>query len=336
MEKAKANLRVQQWVLTTAILLFAIKLVSYFLTHSVAVLTDALDSTVNVIAGIIGVYSLSLSAKPRDQNHPYGHGKAEFLSAAIEGILIILAGLVIIYQAVYNLFHKNVLEKLNYGILLSIGSAVINFVVGRIAIRQGKKNKSLALEASGYHLQTDTFSTIVVIFGLIAIALTGISEIDSLVAIIMSAIIMVVGYRIARKSIAGIMDEADEKILGRMVELLHLHPHENWIDIHNLRVIKFGSILHVDCHLTVPWYLDVHQAHREIDQLTALIRDEFGQTMEFYVHADGCMDFSCAICSKGDCPVRKHGFEKKISWNLENLISNRKHSLNEQKQHADP
>jgi cation diffusion facilitator family transporter len=314
-------------VVIVAIVLFALKIVAYFLTKSVAVLTDALESTVNVIAGLIGFYSLQIAAKPRDNDHPYGHGKAEFLSAGIEGTLIIIAGLVIVYQAVYNLYNPGKLEKLDYGIYLVALSAIINFGMGFIAVRMGKKNKSMTLEASGRHLQSDTYSTTAVIAGLILIYFTKIQEIDSIVAIVMSVIIVFMGYRIARKSIAGIMDEADEKILTDLVGFLNKHRQPNWIDIHNLRVIKFGSILHVDCHLTVPWYLNVLEAHNEIEMLIELIRNQFGASMEFFVHADGCADFSCPICTKTDCPVRRHPFERNIEWTLENIQSDNRHSL---------
>ena len=317
----------QRWIAMTACFLFLLKIVAWYLTKSVAVLTDALESIVNIIAAFIGIYSLHISAKPRDENHPYGHGKAEFLSAAIEGILIMIAGIFIIYESIRHLLFPLPLQQLDYGIILVALSAIINFGVGYIAIKRGVKNKSVALEASGRHLQSDTYSTIAIIIGLILIYFTGAQQIDSIVAIIISFIIIFVGYRITRKSIAGIMDEADKKILGRLVELLNQYRNQNWIDIHNLRVIKFGSVLHVDCHLTVPWYLNVRESHIEIEELTQFIENEFGESMEFFVHADDCVESSCPICLKDDCRVRQHPFTKKIEWTLENIIPNQKHQL---------
>ncbi|MBS1599312.1 MAG: cation transporter [Bacteroidetes bacterium] len=317
----------QRWIVITACVLFLLKIVAWYLTKSVAILTDALESIVNIIASFIGIYSLYISAKPRDENHPYGHGKAEFLSAAIEGILIMLAGVFIIYESVIHLVYPHPLKKLDFGIILVAISAVINFILGYIAIKRGIKNKSAVLEASGHHLQSDTYSTIAIIVGLILIYYTGFHQLDSIVAIILSFIIIFVGYRITRKSIAGIMDEADKKILGRLVELLNQYRTQNWIDIHNLRVIKFGSVLHVDCHLTVPWYLNVRESNMEIENLTQYIENEFGETMEFFVHADDCVEFSCPICLKEDCSVRLHPFKKRIEWTLENIIPNNKHQL---------
>jgi divalent metal cation (Fe/Co/Zn/Cd) transporter len=144
----------------------------------------------------------------------------------------------------------------------------------------------------------------------------------------MSVVIMVIGYRIARKSVAGIMDEADEKILGKVIALLNNSRIPNWIDIHNLRVIKFGNVLHVDCHMTVPWYLNVREAHEEIDRLRKLIQSEFGSVMEFFVHSDGCIPNCCPVCIKSDCKVREHPFIKKIEWEMQNAIPNKKHDVN--------
>jgi cation diffusion facilitator family transporter len=326
-DKSKENLRLQSWILFVAVVLFSIKIIAWYLTRSVAILTDALESIVNVIAGLVGLYSLSIAYKPRDSNHPYGHGKAEFLSAAIEGTLIMLAGVFIIYEAVNQLIHPRELHQLNYGILLVGISAVINYVVGYLAVKKGKANGSDALEASGHHLQSDTYSTLAIIAGLILIYITGIHQMDSIVAIIVSIVIMVIGYRIARKSVAGIMDEADEKILVRVIDLLNNSRLPNWIDIHNLRVIKFGNTLHIDCHMTIPWYLNVRQAHAEVDSLRILIENEFGSAMEFFVHADDCLGSCCPICIKTDCKVREHPFVKRIPWDMKNVVPNKKHEL---------
>jgi divalent metal cation (Fe/Co/Zn/Cd) transporter len=150
---------------------------------------------------------------------------------------------------------------------------------------------------------------------------------DSAVSIILAFVIIYTGYRILRVSIAGIMDETDEKLLGKMVRYLDLHRNKNWIDVHNLRVIKYGGLLHVDCHLTVPWYLNVLEAHREIDAFSQLIRKEFGESLELFVHSDACLDFSCSICCKKDCAVRQHPFERRIEWTLKNIQPNTKHRV---------
>ncbi|MFT3827002.1 MAG: cation diffusion facilitator family transporter [Chitinophagaceae bacterium] len=317
----------QKWVVIIAILLFIIKVTAYFITQSVAILTDALESIVNVIAGIIGLYSLYVAAKPRDEDHPYGHGKAEFLSAAIEGTLIMIAGFIIIYEGVRNFIRPRTLQQLDYGIYLVAITAIINYIVGYICIRKGKKNNSLALIASGNHLQTDTYSTVGIIAGLILIYFTKITWLDNAVAIAFAFFIIYTGYNIMRRSVAGIMDEADKELLVRLVDLLNNNRRINWIDLHNLRVIKYGAQLHIDCHLTVPWYFNTREAHHEIDELVSLVKREFGDSVEFFVHSDPCLDFSCRICMKEDCNVRQHPFVKRVPWTLENLLSDKKHHL---------
>ena len=328
LKTAQQNLNVQKWVAVISLLLLGVKFLAYYSTHSVSILTDALESIVNVAAGFIGLYSLYIASKPRDMDHPYGHGKAEFLSAAIEGTMIGAAGAIIIYKAVQHLIHPVELHKIDYGIVLVAITALINFTVGWYCLKTGTKNNSAALIASGRHLQSDTWSTLGIITGLILLYLTGRQWIDGTVALIFGLYIIYTGYSIVRSSIAGIMDEADTKLLGRLVEVLNNNRRENWVDLHNLRVIKYGSVLHLDCHLTVPWYLNIHEAHREIDALAALIRREFGESLELFVHSDGCLPFSCQICNKADCPERKNNFVKQIIWTLENISQNKKHKLN--------
>ncbi len=327
MKTETQNLQIQKWVAAVSVFLLAAKFIAYYITHSVSILTDALESIVNVAAGFIGLYSLYVAAKPRDKDHPYGHGKAEFLSAAIEGTLITSAGAIIIYKAIRSFIEPVPLQKLDYGIYLVAATAIINFGIGFITLKKGKRNNSLALIASGKHLQSDSYSTLGIIAGLVLIYFTGLKWIDPAVAIFFGLIIIYTGYKILRKSIAGIMDEADIELLEKMVDILNSNRRENWVDLHNLRVIKYGAILHLDCHLTVPWYLNVHEAHREIDALSLLVKQQFGESMELFVHSDGCLPFSCKICDKQNCTERKHNFEKKITWTIENISQNQKHHL---------
>jgi cation diffusion facilitator family transporter len=323
----QSNLRLQFWIAIASSVLLIAKFVAYYITNSVAVLTDALESIVNVAAGLIGLYSLYISAKPKDADHPYGHGKAEFISAAVEGTLILAAGTIIIYKASKSFFVPQGITQINIGIYLIGATGIINWVLGWITFEQGKKNSSLALIASGKHLQTDSYSTFAIILGLILIVATGQLWIDSVLAIIFGFFIIYTGYQIMRKSLAGIMDEADMTLLNEMVNVLNTNRNDNWIDLHNLRVIKYGNVLHVDCHLTVPWYLNVQQAHEEIDVLGKLIRKNFGESLELFVHSDGCQYFQCHICEKKACHVRQHDFKKEVVWTINNTLQNKRHGI---------
>jgi cation diffusion facilitator family transporter len=303
------------------------KIVAYQLTHSLAILTDALESIVNVVAGLVGLYSLYVAAKPRDLDHPYGHGKAEFVSAAVEGTLIVAAGVMIIIESIQNFIHPRSVHQLDVGCWIIAVTAILNYIGGMLCLRLGKQNKSLALEASGKHLQMDTYSTLAILGGLLIMLATGRLWIDQAIALIMSLLIIYNGYSIIRRSLAGIMDEADSKLLERFIVLLNKNRREQWIDLHNLRVIQYGALLHIDCHLTVPWYLNVHEAHREIDELASMIEKELDDSIELFVHTDGCMPFSCTVCSIADCTVRQQAMVSRPEWTLQNILSNEKHRL---------
>ncbi len=328
MQKAAQNFSIQKKIAALSILLFLIKFTAWFLTHSVAILTDALESIVNVVAGLLGIYSLYVSAKPKDEDHPYGHGKIEFISAAVEGTLIFVAGILIIYSATKNFFKPNEVDKLDYGILLIAITAIVNYAAGYFCELIGRKNNSLPLIASGVHLKTDTYTTIGIIAGLILLYFTKIMWIDSAVAILFACLISYTGYKIIRSSIAGIMDEADTNLLTQMITTLNESRGQNWVDIHNMRIIKYGALLHIDAHLTVPWYFNVNEAHKEVDDLSNLLRKNYVDSLEIFVHSDACLDFSCAICIKMDCESRLHENTKNIHWTFKNISSNEKHTIN--------
>ncbi|MBJ6117859.1 cation transporter [Pontibacter sp. BT310] len=325
--RLRENIRLQLVVVLVGVLLLIAKFVAYFLTNSNAILTDALESIINVVAGGFSLYSLVLSARPRDENHPYGHGKIEFIAATLEGSLILVAGSIIIFKSVYNLFEPHTLNQLDIGIILTAATGIVNYIIGYITERKGASVNSLVLVAGGKHLKSDAYSTAGILVGLLLISLTGFIWLDSLVAVIFGGIICYTGYKILRSSVAGIMDEADYELLQRIVSILNENRRENWIDIHNLRVIKYGATLHIDCHLTVPWYLNVLEAHDEVEALGALVREKIDPSIELFVHTDPCIEPSCSICAKQDCKVRQHDFKKEVPWDFEKVIADRKHSL---------
>lgn len=327
--KNNDSLKFQKVIVLVGILLLVIKFVAWYATSSVAILTDALESIVNVISGLIGLYSLYLSALPKDKNHPYGHGKVEFISAFIEGGLIAVAGIIIIYEAIGSLRNHVVVTEIDYGIYLVAFTALVNYILGYIAVKKGKKNHSLALISSGKHLQSDTYTTAGIVLGLIVIQITQILWLDAVVAFLFAGLIIFTGYKIIREAISGIMDETDEKLMDEVVDLLNKNRRQNWIDLHNLRIIKYGSTLHFDCHMTVPWYFNIQEGHEEVDKLEDLVKNYFGDRVEFFVHLDACKSYSCLICSKTGCPVRQQAFVQQITWTTDNVCKNQKHLVDE-------
>lgn len=329
MQTAQQNFRVQKWITVLSVILFAAKIIAYYFTNSLAVLSDALESIVNVIAGFIGLYSLYVAAKPKDADHPYGHGKAEFVSAAAEGTLIVASGILILYEAVINFIQNRPLEKLDTGLWLIAFTAIFNFIAGFICVKIGRRNRSLALQASGRHLIIDTWSTLAIIATLVIILFTKFYWLDKIVACIIAFAIIFNGYNIVRRSLAGIMDEADTKLLQRMVRLLNEKRRSNWIDIHNLRIIKYGSVLHIDCHLTLPFYLNVLEAHDEVVALENLIISEFGEQVEMFVHTDGSYPVSCAVMFNEKGKVFGPDFQQNKEWKLENIMKNERFGLSQ-------
>ena len=324
---SKTNFAFQRNVAIVGILLFVGKLIAWHLTNSDAVFSDAMESIVNIIAAFMGLYSLYLAAKPKDLDHPYGHGKVEFVTSGIEGALIIFAGVIIIVQSVDSLLHGNVPKKLDWGILIVALTAAINYLMGHISIKKGIKQNSLVLQSSGKHLQSDTLTTLGVVISLVLIYFTKIYWIDAAVALIFGGYIMFIGYKIIRKALSGIMDEADLEMLSRLAKFLNENRKPEWIDIHNMRIQQHGSGLHIDAHLTLPWYFELRKAHEEMEKAYKLIGENTDRSVEFNFHLDDCKTFSCEICQLSDCPVRQKPFVKKIEWNEKNISQVQKHSL---------
>ena len=323
LEQKKINLL--KTTLLIGILLMIIKFSAYFLTGSNAILTDALESLVNIVAGGFALYSVSLAAKPRDPEHPYGHGKIEFLSAGAEGFMILAAGSAIIIKSIYSLFNPAELGRLDLGIAFTVGTGLVNLIMGLVLLNKGRKWNSITIVADGKHLLSDAYTSIGLIIGLIVIYLTGVIWLDSLVAILFGGILIFSGYKILRRSISGVMDEADMELIDEVIVILNKNRNQDWIDFHNLRIIKYGANLHIDCHITLPYYWDLQRVHEELDTIEGLINHHMGTRVELFIHPDPCVPSSCWICNKNDCPVRKHPFTEKIEWNLQNIIENKKH-----------
>lgn len=304
MSRSKENFNLQKLFAGVTAFLFLVKIAAWYLTKSVAILTDALEYTINLVAAFISLFSLYLGALPKDENHPCGHGKVEFISAAVEGLLMIVSSFLMLYKAISNLQHPTAFEKLDIGIYLIAFTALANLGVGYYSVKKGKQNNTLTLVATGKHMQTDTYATLGIIVGLVLIYFNGKAWIDSAVSILFALMIIFTGYTILRGSIAGIMDEADKELLEKVIGFLSEGRRENWMDLHNLRIIKYGSVLHMDCHLTVPYYFTIQEGHAELEVLDSKVQQNFGETIELFVHVDGCQYAQCPICFKHDCPVR--------------------------------
>jgi cation diffusion facilitator family transporter len=251
---ATGKVRLLAFVLLAGIVMMLLKFLAWRITLSNTILSDALESIVNVVAGSFALYSLILSAKPRDREHPYGHGKIEYLSAGFEGGLVILAGGLVIWRSVAALMTDHVPQELGMGIMITSGAGILNFILGFVLRERGVREHSLVMEASGTHLLSDAWSTVAMVAGLLLIKYTGLLWLDSVFAIAFAIYIILTGLRVFRRSVAGIMDEADMVAASDVIGLLERARVPEWIDLHNFRMIKYGPVLHIDCHVTLPWY----------------------------------------------------------------------------------
>ena len=315
-------------MLIFSIVLTGIKFFAYFITRSNAVLSDASESIINVIAGAFALFSIHYAARPKDENHPYGHGKIEYLSAGFEGSLILMTGLAIIGKAIYNFFHPQTIDSLEIGVYLTVFSGGCNYFMGIYLVRKGKEYHSVLMNADGKHLLADTYSSLALVIGLIIIHFTGYLWFDNVLAIFLGIFIISTGYTITKQSITGLLDEADDATIDQVIAILNANRQSKWIDMHNLRVLKYGSFLHVDCHITLPWFLSLEDAHTEVTAVENLLNNNMEGRAEFFIHADPCLPISCPICIISDCKFRQYDFVKQLVWEHANLLPDKKHEIN--------
>lgn len=282
-------------------------------TLSTAMYSDALESVVNVAAAALLLFSLKVAARPADADHPYGHGKVEFFSAGVEGALIAVAAVLILLEAVRELIAGPELARLDLGIGAGIGLACANALLGAYLVRTGRRTGSMAIEADGRHIFTDVLTTAGVVGGLVLVRLTGIAALDPLVAIAVALSILGTGYGLVRRAIGGLMDEADEPTLEGICRALEARREPAWIDVHSLRVLRSGSLPHVDLHLVVPRYLDADRLHTVDDQIGKLVSRATGQPSETIVHFDPCRPRQCAGCAMPACAVRSAPLDTRLS-----------------------
>jgi cation diffusion facilitator family transporter len=324
-----SNLQPQRKAIVLALcismVLMLAKFIAYWITHSNAILTDAAESIVNVLASSFAFYSIYLTTLPKDENHPYGHGKVEFFSAFIEGTLITIAGVIIIFKSSYDLIYPKAITQLFEGAAIIGVTGLVNLWVGYYLINTGKKYRSITLEADGKHLLTDAVTSAGLVVGVILIKLTGVFWLDSVISILLGLYILYSGYKLTRKSVGGLMDESNVVLVKDIIAILQKNRQAPWIDVHNLRAQQYGADLHIDCHVTLPYYFDLNRVHKEISSIDHLINGNADHKTELFIHADPCLPACCNYCRMEACPVRQEAFLAEIAWNVENATKNQKH-----------
>ena len=258
--------------IAAAIVTMLLKTAAWQLTGSVGLLSDALESLVNLAGALMALAMLSIAARPPDEDHPYGHGKAEYFSAGVEGTLIVVAAISIAVAAVDRLLHPRALEQVGLGLAVSVAAALVNLGVALVLLRAARTHRSVTLNASAHHLLTDVWTSAGVLVGVAAVAVTGWNQLDPLVAIAVAVNIVWTGSRIVMSSVAGLMDAslpASEIELLRQVLDRYL---SDGIEYHALRTRQAGARRFVSLHVLVPPDWSVQRGHDELERIEADIR----------------------------------------------------------------
>lgn len=274
----------------TACLTITLKTSAYFLTQSIGLLSDALESGVNLVAAVVALVIFNYSNKPADHRHNFGHAKAEYFSSIIEGCLIILAATVIIWTAGERLFHPTELANVDIGVIVSLIASGFNLITARLLIRNGQKHQSLLLEADGQHLMSDVWTSVGVLVGVIITKLTGLYFLDPIIAILVAFHIVKTGFGLISRSVDGLLDvsisKADKQKLTKLLNSIM----QNEFKYHKLQTRQTSDHKLIIFHLLVPDDWTVLQAHQKSHDIEQQIRQLFGQNTDVSIHVEPLSD----------------------------------------------
>jgi cation diffusion facilitator family transporter len=282
MEVSRIGLVRFAWLSTAAaILTIGLKTGAYFLTGSVGLLSDALESVVNLAGGLMAVAMLTVAARPADEDHPYGHSKAEYFSSVVEGALILVAAASIGVAAIHRLIYPRPLEQIGLGLAVSVVASLVNLVVAIILLRAGRRHDSITLEANAHHLLTDVWTSAGVLVGIGAVVLTGWTRLDPIIALVVAGNIVWTGVRIMRTSVGGLMDAAiSAEEQQKVRDILEAHLEEG-AKFHALCTRQAGAQRFISFHMLVPGTWTVARGHQLIDHIETDLRDALSHVTVF-------------------------------------------------------
>jgi len=296
--------------------IFVLKLVAWWITGSTALLADALESVVNVVAAALVTLSVAVAARPADDDHPYGHGKAESLSAGVEGGLILFAAAAILFEAVGELVRGARVARLEAGMLLAAIAALGNLGLGGYLVRTGRRHASEAVEADGLHILTDVATTAGALAALLVVRLTDWYWLDPVVGILVALNILRTGWQVVRRALSGLLDEADVGSLEALGAALERARRPDWVDVHQLRTRRAGPLRHIDLHLVVPRYYTIDRAHQVAEEMEKVLSDAIGEEADVVAHVDPCRPWQCVHCEMEACPVRAQAGEARRAFDV--------------------
>lgn len=308
-------------------LLMAAKFFAWHLTGSASILSDALESIINVVASCFAIWSVLLAGRPPDADHPYGHGKIEFFSAGFEGSLIMVAAGGIFWAALPKLLHPTEIPALDTGLLVILGTSAVNLGLGLALIFYGKKTNSLTLAADGKHVLTDVYTSVGVLIGLLLVRFTGLLWLDGLTAMLVAANILVTGWKLVAHAFAGLMDASDPALLDAISILLEKNRSPLWIDVHYLRAWRSGARIHTDFHLILPHDIALVEAHAQVNNIDALLQERFDNMVDVFIHIDPCLDDECHACAREACSSRTKDTTLMHLWDRNTIVPNKRLAL---------
>ena len=319
-EDSRVRLRAGALSLGVSVVLLAAKYQAYRLTGSTAILSDALESIVNVVAALFAVGGLVFAGRPADRSHPYGHGKIEFFSAAFEGGLIAFAAVLILYEVVESLLTGAEVRHLDTGLAIVLGAGLVNLALGGFLVRTGRRHDSLTLVADGQHVLSDAWTSGGIVVGLLLVRVTGRPWLDPLVAAVVAVNLMWTGFRLVRHAAGGLLDEEDTALLHRLTQALGSQVGQGIIRVHHLRAMRAGRFHHVDAHLVVPEFWSVDRAHQLAEELAGRVIRDLGVQGELAFHTDPCHRAYCPMCDLDDCPVRREPFRARPPLTVDEVV----------------
>lgn len=289
-----------------AVLTISLKTIAYWVTGSVGLLSDALESIVNLVGALMALGMLTIAARPADENHTFGHTKAEYFSSGVEGTLILLAAVSIAYAAVQRLITPKPLEQVGIGLLVSVAASLANLAVALILRRAGKQYNSISLTANSHHLLTDVWTSAGVLLGVSAVVVTGWQTLDPLIAIVVAANIVWTGVGIIKNSVSGLMDAAIPKEDLAAIQSVMDRYQEKGIKFHALRTRQSGSVKIISMHVLVPGSWTVDRGHKLASQIEDAVRGAVEDSVIF-THLESLSDPAAfndeAFGSGGHAPV---------------------------------
>jgi cation diffusion facilitator family transporter len=289
--KNRASLTRFAWLsIGAAIATISLKAVAYSLTGSIGLLSDAIESLVNLAGALMALTMLTIAARPADESHVYGHSKAEYFASLVEGLLILTAAAGIFSAAIDRLLHPSQLQELGVGLGISIAASIINFTVARILLNEGRKRNSITLEADAHHLMTDVWTSAGVISGVAIAGYSGWTVLDPLLAIAVALNILWTSFQLIRRSVGGLMDAALPAREQKLIEEVMTKYQEKGVGFHALRTREAAARRFVSVHILVPGEWTVHDAHHIAEDFEADIRKALGGVVTVFTHLEPTED----------------------------------------------